>query len=127
MGRMALCFLIAIFGLKVASADDEQSGSAGDKLVSRCLLLVRAESSFPPRSSQALLEAHQSRARVMCWDWRAVAASAEPDRKTKASQLLERCLSEASFDLARSHEQYYVTHVQLTKQMCRDCAALVLQ
>jgi hypothetical protein len=109
-----------------AFADDEVDRSPSAQLTIRCLQLVRAESSFPPTSSRQLLEEHQLRMRTICWDWRALAASSGAERSAKGQALLERCLKESEFDLARAHQVYYTRHVDGLKQMCRDFSQLVL-
>jgi hypothetical protein len=106
-------------------ADDEVDRSPAAQLTIRCLQLVRAESSFPPTSSRQVLEAHQLRMRTICWDWRALAANSSAERSAKGQALLERCLKESEFDLARAHEVYYTRHVDGLKQMCRDFSRLV--
>jgi hypothetical protein len=124
LGAFPLCLAMAMILSLEAAADDEAKSTPANELTIRCLLLARAESSFPPSSAQQSLEAHQVRMRTICWDWRALTASASLERKTKASALLERCLSEAPFDLARAHELYYERHVKSVEQMCRDFGAL---
>ncbi len=126
LGVLALCLVTATIFAGAAPADDEAQATPANELTIRCLLLARAESSFPPSSAQQALEAHQIRMRTICWDWHALTASANPQRKTKASALLARCLSEAPFDLARAHELYYERHVKSVEQMCRDFGALVV-
>ncbi len=124
LGTFTLCLVMAVTLAPAAAADDEAKSTPANELTIRCLLLARAESSFPPNSAQQSLAAHQLRMRTICWDWRALTASASPERKIKASALLERCLSEAPFDLARAHELYYERHVKSVEQMCRDFGAL---
>jgi hypothetical protein len=108
-----------------AVADDEAQATPANELTVRCLLMTRAESAFPPSSTRQSLEAHQLRMRTICWDWHALATGAAPDRKAKTAALLERCLAEAPFDLARAHALYYQQHVRSLEEMCRDFAALI--
>jgi len=108
----------------VATADDEAKATPANDLTARCLLLARAESSFPPSSNQQSLEAHQLRLRTICWDWHSLTTSARPGRGSRATALLARCLAEAPFDLARAHALYYERHVKSVEQMCRDFGAL---
>ena len=126
--RFAL-ILAALMFMSLASgkalADDEADQSPAAQLTIRCLQLVRVESSFPTNSAQQSLEAHQTRMRTICWDFRALAASSSPERAAKGQTLLERCLKESQFDLARAHEAYYTRHVKSLEQMCRDFAQLV--
>ena len=115
---MAIC-------LHAAVADDETKATPANDLTARCLLLVRAESAFPPSSNRQSLEAHQLRMRTICWNWHALAVSTSAEGRVKAAALLERCIAEAPFDLARAHELYYERHVKSVAQMCRDFDGLV--
>ena len=132
MARSASLRAFAVATLLIASfprtavADDETQATPANDLTARCLLLVRAESSFPPSSNQRSLETHQVRMRTICWDWHALAVSRSADGKGKAAALLERCIAEAPFDLARAHELYYERHVKSVEQMCRDFDGLVV-
>ena len=120
-----LCVLAIVAGLKAALADDETKSTPANTLIVRCLLLVRAESSFPPSSSRGLLKSHQLRMRKICRDWHALAMSGAPDREAKGAVLLERCLSEAPFDLARAHQLYYEQNVRSLQQVCWEFHAVV--
>ena len=125
LAQAFLCILIIVAGLNLAWADHETKLTPANSLTVRCLLLVRAESTFPPSSTRAQLESHQLRMRTICWDWHALAESGAPDRETMAGILLKRCLSEAPFDLARAHQLYYERNVRGLQQVCREFHAVV--
>ena len=125
LSAFGLCLMSAMIVASAAHGDDEAMSGPASELTARCLLLVRAESSFPPNSSQHALAAHQLRMRTICWDWHALTNSAAPERQTKAQALLARCVGEAPFDLARAHELYYARHVKSVEQMCHEFAALI--
>ncbi len=119
---LGLAAAIALLAGVSAFADDEAESTPGSALTVRCLLLVRAETAFPPASSQQVLMDHQQRMRTICWDFHAL--SVRPDR-SKAVALLKRCLAEAPFDMARAHELYYERHVKSIEEMCQAFGALV--
>jgi len=124
LGAFAFCLMVTTIVAVAVRADDEATSGPAGELTARCLLLVRAESSFPPNSSQQALAAHQLRMRTICWDWHALTSSAAPEREAKARALLTRCVGEVPFDLARAHELCYERHLKSVEQMCREFAAL---